>query len=208
MTEENKAALNENITELTVTGGESESQLKVQALGQVLASQFEADSADFEIKEINPRLFEIEKSDVQGATGNRYLVATQVEYDHIRQTLVFDQIPDMDIDLIMEYCFQDLSPEEVKPVIYGILLADEGTVSRYTKSRIISMAINFEAMLRDFIRDESEEESGVYKFKTPDTENAAGMVIVVAEAFTTEADAQIANPSDEETEGESEKQAQ
>ncbi len=199
MTEETQQQETSAIEVIQVFDGfPTESEMKSIALGKVLSVTllpFDGVEPNPVVSECNPRLFEITEAGVELYVGQRYMVATAKEYEHIRHTLVFDQLPLMDLDLLMNYVFQDMNPDEVKVVLNGLLLAPEDVVSSYTKSRMLSMILNFEALLADFIRDEDDEEAGIYRIQF--TNGQLSETIYVTEAFLTEADAQIASVKEE-----------
>jgi hypothetical protein len=171
----------------------TDSALKQESLLAVLNSPKDSQGG-YTVGEINPRLFEVLTSNLELEKGHRYLVANPEEYSHIRHTMVFDQLCTMDVDMLLAYTFQDMDPDETKILLFGILQAPDHALSPYTKNRAISMLINFESMLRDFITDEQTDVSGVYKVtvEAPTTGNREdGPIInskefIITEAFMTE----------------------
>lgn len=178
--------INAKVIQLTENAVKETDVLKLQALAAVING---GDQDNFAVNEVNPRLFEVTKCGNADVIGTQFLVATAEEYEHIRHTMVFDQLSEMDIDLLMEYAFQDMAPEELKPLILGILMAPEDTISAYTKNRSLSMLLNFESMLRDFAEDECDEVSGVFRVKfemLDDSELPANDFVVVDTSVTAE----------------------
>lgn len=85
------------------------------------------------------------------ANGKKYLVLTTANLMRVQQSVLLETLHLNSVEDLKPYYPKDITPAELDVVLHGILLAPEGTISSYTKCRVISALINFDLYIQDSI---------------------------------------------------------